>query len=276
MLTPFQVLSLVLCHLTTQHLLALAPVSRHFYHHVTTCLYARLSSAAGLESHTLVLSCYHPEAQPSTPDLFCSPLGTPGLEDAALSPLSGRLSTFNSLYSHFKPIPQRLPSPPRHPAGDVPGSRTHPSTRADGERRSAWRTITLDEGQMFGQLCCSTELVRLRPRPGVLMSAELVSNGLVRVFRGWMAKRAVGLDGGSTTDEGVLWVNDGDQRVGIRFGATRWPREDGPTKDLAQDTKEDERAVDYDIEIQGEIRGSDRRRSMTDMVQSYSSRLRSF
>ncbi|KAF2155025.1 hypothetical protein K461DRAFT_291923 [Myriangium duriaei CBS 260.36] len=258
-----QLLDLVLARLETFTLFNLSPLSRKLHRHVLVALHSRLSAAAALENHTLVLECYHPAARLSTTNLYCTNLGTPGLDSALdVTPDGevGRLQALGDLYTRFLPQhqePQRASPPRRHPAGDVPGSRTHSATVReydDGvltDDGCAWRSVSLDAGEMFGQLCCATNLVKLAPRRNVMVSIVEVGDGLIRVFRDWLAERAgADMHGGDMHgrkhDAGVLWVNNGNKDVGIKFRVRERRRRDNPIL-YAND---EEVAVSYFLDIQ--------------------------
>ncbi|KAI9718304.1 MAG: hypothetical protein M1828_006768 [Chrysothrix sp. TS-e1954] len=164
------------------------------------------------------------------------------------------------MYSSFRP--RRRTSPDRkakilrrHPAGDVPGSRTHVpaeaasasqgrSTAALPDEEFVKQIVHLDAGSVFTQLSAITSLAQSGPRRGFLSSILPVSEGVIRVFREWLAEQnstseqrknkeresvetaCDRLDAqlGKTSKanyapsapdpfDGVLWVNDG-QNVG--------------------------------------------------------------
>jgi hypothetical protein len=74
-------------------------------------------------------------------------------------------------------------------------------------------TVHLDESALFAQLCTVTNLVKLGPRRGLFLSHVNVGEGVIRVWRDWLARRArAGSDGGE-----VLWA-DSERTVGIRVG----------------------------------------------------------
>ncbi|GAM84948.1 hypothetical protein ANO11243_029510 [Dothideomycetidae sp. 11243] len=267
---PNELLELILSHLSTPVLLSLSTISRHVHQHVLVALHARLSAAATLDTHTLVLECYHPAARLSTANLYCDYIGTPGLDSILTTASSGddtlgKLKALGALYSRFLPRssepngPGSSPPQRRHPAGDVPGSRTHPTSRGDDEGAgAASRTIGLDPGEMFGQLCCATNLVKMAPRRNVMVSIVEVSDGLIRVFRDWLAKRAGSvLEAGDDAsgegltlghdDPGVLWVNNCDRAIGIKFRVrAKAVRHDTPVL-YASD---EEVAVSYHLDLE--------------------------
>jgi hypothetical protein len=71
--------------------------------------------------------------------------------------------------------------------------------------------VYLDEDESFAQLCTITHLVRMGPKPGLFRSHINVSDGVIRVWRDWLAAQA------SSGDEGgILWA-DAARDVGVRF-----------------------------------------------------------
>lgn len=248
--TGSKLLHLILSYLSTTNILGLSILSRHLHHHVVATLHARLTAAASLDGHHLILECYHPAARLTAPALHCSSLGTPGLSDFS-NPYSvsdtevGRLSALGTLYSHFRPKYGSIPAPRRHPAGDIPGSRTHPSSKVDTESRK----VTLEAGELFGQLCTATNLVMTDRKRDVMVSIVELSDGLVRVFREWLAEKAtitdMGLDG---SDGEVLWVNNSEKHVGVRF---RVRRVNQGHIDPVLYASDDEVAVSYELDIIG-------------------------
>lgn len=72
--------------------------------------------------------------------------------------------------------------------------------------------VHLDDGEMFSQLCAVTNLVKTGPRRGLFLSHVNINDGVVRVFRRWLAARAAGEEG---TDP-ILWT-DRNQNVGLKF-----------------------------------------------------------
>jgi hypothetical protein len=50
--------------------------------------------------------------------------------------------------------------------------------------------VHLESHELFSQLCTTTNLVRLGPRRGVFTSFVNVADGVIRIFRDWLAKSA--------------------------------------------------------------------------------------
>lgn len=172
-----------------------------------------------------------------------------------------------SLYSSF--CPERANPVQkvvrRHPAGDIPGSRTHPATvaaessshDAEDEADLIGETVSLDAHELFTQLCTVTNLIMMR-RPGVFTALIEVCDGMIRVWRDWLKEQARGVDGASTSDgdisdqpkdnHKILWVNKYDSSIGIKCRVRE--------RKLARAnpilfTSDDEVAVSYHLEFQG-------------------------
>lgn len=130
------------------------------------------------------------------------------------------------MYSRFQLHKRHiLRSSPRR--GDIPGSRTHPgittttitntntddaattpspttdiepspepltttTTTADDDTSTrVTQNVHLDSGERFTQLCTTTSLVKVGPHKGLFESVVGVDDGVVRVFRDWLAERDV-------------------------------------------------------------------------------------
>ena len=247
-------------------------VSYRFHDLILRILHGRLLAAAALDNQKLILECYHPALKNTEPYLFCDYLGTPGLssdtEGQGLvyndSDNFGRLGKLGGLFSRFCPIrPDLKPKVPRaHPAGgDFPESSSQDiicGQQPSGSARSndlVLRSVSLDAGESFSQLCVKTHLVRLGPRIGVFGSLVTVSDGLVRIWRDWLSERAIANDRASTGDieEGplprTLWL-DNRSNVGlqVKVKERNWKRA-GPIL-LHRD---EEPAVGYVMECEGEL-----------------------
>ena len=255
----------------TKDVLNLSSVSRRFHALALRIYHNRLTVAAALTEHTLLLECYHPSARLTAPPLFCTSKGTQGLEDALEhggdTPL-GKIAYLESLYTRFNPQrqePERT-AVRRARAGDIPGSRTHPSssrqeTNSSSTGLSVSETVSLEAHELFSQLCCVTNMVTLGPRRGLFTSRVEVSDGTIRVFRNWLAKevnaptlRDEPLE--PSKDRSILWVNTLDNLVGIKFRVrTRKRQQDNPIL-YASD---EEVAVSYDIDYEGHWNSNEHR-----------------
>lgn len=94
-----------------------------------------------------MFECYTPSRRLYESYLLCEYLGTDGLEDildeTQEHPAGAQLAAINKLYSRFRPYRRTLERKVqwKHPAGDIPGSRTYGNTQYYGNN-SAVRTFS--------------------------------------------------------------------------------------------------------------------------------------
>ncbi|TKA54898.1 hypothetical protein B0A49_12483 [Cryomyces minteri] len=269
---PNELLLAILNILPTRALLPLALVSHRFHAVILRLIQNRLALAANLTEHTLLLECYHPSAKLTQPPLYCTYLGTEGLAKPELDGdddrAMGRLGFLNGLYSRFRPL------------------RKEPDTSSSGHYGTADELVTeivsLEAGEGFTQHCVVTNLVKVGPRRGLFMSFIDIGDGVLRIWREWLAEQATlsplqsptppsilddyasssscacpavedttkgqnSAENSPRNDTRVLWVNNSSDSVGIKFRVKerRW-RRDNPI--LFQ--SDDEVAVSYSIEYE--------------------------
>jgi hypothetical protein len=133
------------------------------------------------------------------PPYFCTYRGTEGLslyeteaEDEAN--IGERLGKMRSMYSRFRPHQRELEEGGRRVLprpGDVPGSRTFPGTTKDKyEGETVKQTLSLEGHELFTQLVSQTNLVKIGPRHGLFTCFVDVEEGVMRVWKDWLAKTA--------------------------------------------------------------------------------------
>ena len=272
-----QILNDILDLLPTRALLPLIRVNSHFYSVALHILHQRLLQAAALPEHRLILECYHPSAKLSTPYLYCDYLRTdklgagPNGDEEAHGPESEpTLAGLKNLYSHFRPVVQeenrrpRLRYPTRRQQQQQQEQAdTGASSAEPVEDHRPSEEIFLDEGELFSQLCCTTNLVKVGPKPGFFLSNVNVSDGVMRVWRSWLSDQtktpssSVSSSASSSTTDlprgttaapdkapeeespeerlarlakakkarAVLWA-DTERNVGVRFRVTEKPTDD--------------------------------------------------
>ncbi|KAH9826149.1 f-box domain-containing protein [Teratosphaeria destructans] len=249
----------------TRQLLAFTCTCRHFHSLILRILHNRLQIAAGLNNYKLYLECARPSESQTATSFFCTSLGTPGLQelyddinrpfedDERATRQVGQVRRVGELYSRFRPQKKEPPARGRFvPPGDIPGSRTHPSSYVTPETTTAEdevvsKTVTVDAHDLFSQLSTQAYLGKKETSRGYLISIQEVTEGTVRVWRDWLSKHSetnVFSDGepvvihrdaplgpqpestagrsAATTvsplrDPTVLWVNTRDQSVGVKF-----------------------------------------------------------
>ena len=128
------------------------------------------------------------------------------------------------MYSSFRPHRRELEAGERrvkrHPAGDVPGSRTHPSSSAAGRRLDndelVRQILSLDGEEWFTQLCAMTNLVKVGPRNGLFSCFVEVEEGVVRVWKKWLSEMAgrEGVTNSGARDNNALIIEEKTGRSG--------------------------------------------------------------
>ncbi|KAK3379161.1 hypothetical protein B0T24DRAFT_589754 [Lasiosphaeria ovina] len=265
---PNEILLTILSLLPTASLLPLAAVSRRFYSAVARLAHTRMLRVTAQPDYRLILECYHPSAKISTPYLYCDFVRTDslGLDARSPAPVGGgedhvdrglpepTLGRLYGMYSHFRPVVQEENRRPRlrYPrrghatpaqldtsasrssssAGEQSQSRDGLKPEPDQEPERPSQDIYLDEDQLFSQLCTVTNLVKLGPKPGFFLSHVNISDGVIRVFRDWLATQAAAARARRVTSGGsdscidspgqeratqeVLWA-DRRCHVGLKF-----------------------------------------------------------
>lgn len=272
----------------------MAPTCRHFHSLIIRLIHNRLQIAAGLDGHVLYLECHHPSERLTAPPLFCSSLRTDGLDDF-MSEIDdenryiGQIKKLGSLYSRFRPERNEpeFKVTRRHPAGDVPGSRTwqdttvRPATR--NEDNIVRDIITVEAHELFSQLITVGYLGRRESTRGLLCSLQEVGEGTIRVWRDWLSRhcesrtfsdqstvaiRSGGSSGESpdkskersdsvldicdpTKDPQVLWINTRGEDVGVKFKVKR-KRQQATNVPLLY-SSDIEISVSYEIEFEGKF-----------------------
>ena len=201
-----KVMSDILSSLPTQSLLPLALVCRRFHSAVYAMLRLRLLRTAALSNREIILECYHPMAKLTTPYLQCPPAGSP-LHELAMA---SDLSALAAHYTRFRPT---LKEEDRRPRMRRPRA-IQTSGPLDVTEEAPTVDVTLDSCELFTQLCTVTHVVTLGPRKGLFSRHVNVGDGVVRVWRDWLASRA-GKEPGKGEDE-ILWA-DGHRDIGVRF-----------------------------------------------------------
>ncbi|KAK0643221.1 hypothetical protein B0T16DRAFT_459391 [Cercophora newfieldiana] len=231
---PNEILISILSFFPSRSLLPLSAVSHRFSSVILRILRQRLVKAASLPDHRLILECYHPADKLSTPYLYCDYLWTDGIDDASTKSavIEGQgspdlsLSALGRAYSHFCPVKQeenrrgRRRYPRQAEAQDDGQGSTGSTSKFAGANShdelpdAPADTVYLDQGELFSQLCTVTNLVKLGPKPGLFLSHINVNDGLIRVWRDWLAAQAT--DHSAAAQAPILWA-DTHQTVGVRF-----------------------------------------------------------
>ena len=167
----------------------------------------------------------------------------------------GQLKRLGSMYSRFRPQwhePDFSVSA-RHPAGDIPGSRTYRDPNAPvpplDEDEVVRDIVTVDAHDLFSQLMTVAYLGKREWTKGLLFSLQEVADGTIRVWRDWLSKHcesrsfsdhstvtiqqspaemsskarsdSVTSVSDPSRDSKVLWVNTRGNDVGVKFRVKR-------------------------------------------------------
>ncbi|KAF2188617.1 hypothetical protein K469DRAFT_748375 [Zopfia rhizophila CBS 207.26] len=220
---PNELLLHILAPLPTPQLLPLTVLCHRIYNLILRILHNRIIAASELESHSLLLECYHPSAKLTEPPYLCTYHGTDGLTTYNPSKNDihnvGKLEVLRNMYSRFRPHRRDLEPGGRRvrgPPGDVPGSRTFPGAASDKFKgETVKQVLNLDGHELFTQLCAQTNLVKIGPRNGLFTCFVAVEEGVVRVWREWLKDQAVRGESKHTTvqEEVVEEVGKGKEPV---------------------------------------------------------------
>lgn len=108
--------------------------------------------------------------------------------------IGARLGKMRNMYSRFRPHQRELEEGGRRVLrrpGDVPGSRTFPGTAKDKYRgEKVKQTLSMESHELFTQLVAQTNLVKIGPRQGLFTCFVDVEEGVLRVWKDWLAETA--------------------------------------------------------------------------------------
>lgn len=167
----------------------------------------------------------------------------------------GQIKRLGGMYSRFRPQKHEpdIRVSVRHPAGDIPGSRTYRDPNAPvpplDEDEVVRDTVTVDAQDLFSQLMTVAYLGKREWTKGLLFSLQEVAEGTIRVWRDWLSKhcesrsfsdqstviihensseasgqaRSDSVTGvvDPSQDPRVLWVNTRGNDVGVKFKVKR-------------------------------------------------------
>ena len=115
--------------------------------------------------------------------------------------------------------------------------------------------VSLEAHELFSQLCAVSHMAKMAPQRRVIQSFIELSDGTIRVFRDWLSKHANSDKNGKPIsslhpldDSSVLWVNNCNNNVGIKFRVRERKWRQGNPILFASD---EEVAVSYEIEYEG-------------------------
>ncbi|OHE96897.1 F-box domain-containing protein [Colletotrichum orchidophilum] len=225
---PNELLIAILSTFESRDLLPLTLVDRRFNATATTILQHRLLHTEKMEGHEVMLESYHPSVRNSTPSMTCRFTGVDFLNYQWTGEEDMDLHDLSHLYSHFRPVVSEETRRMRRVFGRrMPGA---PLEQEMGDQ-PVTQELILDDGELFSQLCTTTSLVKSGPNPGLLASHSNIENGVVRVWRHWLAKAAArsticSADGDQQRiDESTILWADSTKNVGLRFSVTEVTKE---------------------------------------------------
>lgn len=219
-----QILISILSLFPTRSLLPLATTSRRIYDVVLSIIHQRLLTTASLADQQVILECYHPSAKFSTPYYNCQYLGTDAVdEENCGNETLGGLGRLRNLYSHFRPIQpegDRKVWTPRPTGGWLQATLDQVTGQKEGELVS--QNVDLESYELFCQLQSVVNVVKPGPN-GYFTSSTKISEGLMRVWRDWLAERSLNMSSTGSTQESseehnkrLLWSSVKED-IGIRL-----------------------------------------------------------
>jgi len=137
------------------------------------------------------------------------------------------------------------------PEASEPGSSRDPvAPKAEPEEQLVTHLMHLDSTELFTQLCARTFAAIPGTKPNIYRDYIDVNDGVVRVFRNWLAEEAK--DSTQTAEKphaGIVWANDGEQ-VGIRLKVKKRAWHRTAAVPLLRAASED-MPVSYEIQYEG-------------------------
>ncbi|KAF7560346.1 hypothetical protein G7046_g3805 [Stylonectria norvegica] len=212
---PNEILIHILRDFTTKELIPLVSINHLFHSLITRIVQCRVLQTASLPDNKLILECYHPSAKWYTPYLGCQYQKIVTRDGPPLSD-SPSLSDLWRLYASFHPT---LAAENRRPRR-IRARFVAPQLPNDSMEDTATQAIELDEDELFSQLCAVINVVS-EDGLGLFVSHVNVVEGVMRIFRYWLADMATKAGSGKESEEAsaeerIVWV-DAAKTVGIRF-----------------------------------------------------------
>lgn len=200
----------------------------------------------------MILEAYHPSARFYTPYLSCKYQDLVSREGPALyeysvpAPLSPSLGDMKKLYGSYRPVlADENRATPRIRFGFP---RPRRMTTNDDDKR-ALHQVSLDEGELFSQLCSVVNVVKEGPRNGLFITHVNVMNKVIRIFRNWLFELANSRPGEMSDEARIIWL-DHAKDTGIRFRLVNLVAPDGPP---AVANPFEDPPVSYTLEYEGKF-----------------------
>jgi hypothetical protein len=153
--------------------------------------------------------------------------------DRAKSVGSLGFGQLSGLYSRYRPVLSGGSTWPQWTEPIIPQGVQAP-TGFEGDTLVT-HDLYLDECELFSQLCTSTSIVKRGPRPGLYLRHTGMTDGLIRVWRQWLARaeeadKCRGAPSSSVhakegpcqqgDGERILWA-DASKNVGLKFRVSK-------------------------------------------------------
>jgi hypothetical protein len=218
---PSQILISILSLFPTRALLPLTITSHRIYDVILSIIHQRLVAAASLADRQLILECFHPSAKFSTPYYNCEYLCTDAFDEDSLgndNSSCGGLGRLRGLYAHFRPIQpegDRKIWTPRPTGGWLQATLDQVINQKEG---LVCQNVDLESYELFCQLQSCVNMVKPGPKNGYFSSSTKISEGLMRVWRDWLAERSQNMAAESREEHNrrLLWSSVKED-IGLRL-----------------------------------------------------------
>ncbi|PMD52596.1 uncharacterized protein K444DRAFT_202224 [Hyaloscypha bicolor E] len=220
---PNEILISILSYFPALQLLPLTTTSHRIHDLILLILHYRIFETGALKGHQLLLEAFHTSNRGEGYSI-CESLSTKPLNSSP-EQLSSSLSDLADLYTSFRPLKHSSDRSVFRtgladgagwvvpiPAAPQPSPSNDPEDNKGKEDKLVSQDILLESHELFSQLCTRVNLVKGSPRRGLFHSCVSVGEGILRVWRDWLAEQAK-CEGGGNGD--ILWA-DSKKTVGLR------------------------------------------------------------
>lgn len=208
--------------------------SHHFYNIIVRILEARLIEASALKDHRIILECFNPAAQYSTPFMLAKNLGIgtsnhikSDAELLAGTAGPGALGRLREMYTHFRPHLRSGYQNNRMRHGQVNDPYNNLS---ETQTEYVCQNVHLESHELFSQLCAFISVSRKSPKDKTVLSCVNMVEGVMRIWRDWLAEQSAWLAKrsksgseedakdreGQQSDKSLLWI-DWERHAGLRI-----------------------------------------------------------
>lgn len=155
----------------------------------------------------------------------------------------------------MQPEEDRKARRPQPAGGWAPGPS---NSLIEREAEFVCQNIHLESHELFSQLCVITNLVKVGPKRGLFKSCVTIGEGIIRIFRPWLADRANILTSTfarnskqaeeEEREKKLLWADAG-KHVGLRIKVVERENMNGPV--LVR--RDEDAPVSYTLQYEGEL-----------------------